>query len=81
MERLKSCPFCGGRARLEQTSFGTIDENSSVRLGFKLKCAKCGASSPKAIGYIALNLDYEGNLNPWHDDRPEAIEDWNRRDG
>ena len=78
MEKLKPCPFCGGEASLEQTAYGTRDL-SSVKLSFAIRCKKCGASAPKANGYISINLSSSGELNAWHDDRVPAIAAWNRR--
>lgn len=77
---LKPCPFCGGKAKIDQTGCEVMATNrNSVSFDFTVRCRKCGATTPKAYGYIAVNLGYGGNLNPWHDDRPRAIEAWNRR--
>ena len=78
MDNLESCPFCGGEAKIAQTGYGTLSSNSA-KLMFQIRCAKCGATAPGACGYIAINLSVAGELNPWHDDRPSAIEAWNRR--
>ena len=75
---LKPCPFCGGKAYIEQTGYGTADF-SSARLSFAIRCKKCGASAPNANGYIAMKLSSNGELNFWHDDRNPAIAAWNRR--
>lgn len=77
-QKLKPCPFCGGEANVEQTTYGTTDL-SSVRLQFAIRCKKCGATAPNANGYIAINLSSNGELNAWHDDRNPAIAAWNRR--
>ena len=78
MDKLKPCPFCGGKAKMEQTCCGA-ESSSSVRLSFWIGCAKCGATAPGANGYININLSDSGELNPWHDDRESAIRAWNRR--
>jgi Lar family restriction alleviation protein len=77
---LKPCPFCGGKAKIEQTRCEIMETNrDSVRFNFSIRCRKCGATAPFAYGYIAVNLSATGELNPWHDDRPSAIKAWNRR--
>jgi Lar family restriction alleviation protein len=75
---LKPCPFCGGKASFEQRSYGTTSPDS-VRLGFSIRCIKCGTFVPGADGYIAINLSSIGELNIWHDDRKQAFDAWNRR--
>ena len=75
---LRPCPFCGGKARFEQTACGTTDA-SSCKLSFSIRCAKCSATAPNSYGYVAVNLSYSGDLNLWHDDRGSAIKAWNRR--
>ena len=78
MEKLKPCPFCGNNAKVEQTSYGTESLNS-VKLSFRIECAKCGATAPRADGYISINISRSGELNIWHDDRESAVIAWNRR--
>lgn len=80
MNKLKSCPFCGGEAYFKQTACGTVD-NSSVKLQFSICCKKCDAHAPNAYGYIAINLSPDGELNIWHNDKNSAIDAWNRRAG
>ena len=78
MSDLKPCPFCGEKAQFEQRGYGTTDL-ASVRLGFSVRCKKCGAYAPHADGHISINLSVTGELNIWEDDRNKAIEAWNRR--
>lgn len=80
MNELKPCPFCGGKAEIEQTAYGTTNY-ASCKLTFAVRCTECDATAPNANGYIAIKLSSDGNLNPWHDDRLKAIEAWNRRVG
>lgn len=77
-EKLLPCPFCGGEARFIQTAYGTTNLNS-VSLSFSIRCVKCSATAPNAMGKIAINLLEDGTLNAWRDDREKAAEAWNRR--
>ena len=76
--KLKPCPFCGSKAGFIQTAYGTTDHNSAS-LSFSIRCVKCSATAPNAIGKIAINLLEDGTLNTWHDDREKAADAWNRR--
>ena len=77
---LKPCPFCGGKAIVEEERAEIMETNrDSVRFNFSIRCCKCRATAPFAHGYVAANLSETGELNAWHDDRPSASEAWNRR--
>ena len=76
---LKPCPFCGGKAAIKQSGIEVMETNrDSVSFDFSIRCVNCYATAPGAYGYISANLSETG-LNVWHDDRPSAIEAWNRR--
>jgi len=77
---LKPCPFCGGKAAIKQSGIEVMATNrDSVRFDFSIRCVNCNATAPGAYGYISANLSRTGDLNIWHDERPSAIEAWNRR--
>ena len=77
---LKPCPFCGGGAAIKQTGIEVMETNrDSVRFDFSIRCVKCNATAPGAHGFISAKLSRSGDLNVWHDERPDAIESWNRR--
>lgn len=77
---LKDCPFCGGKAIIKQSGAQIMETNrDSVRFDFSVVCVNCKATAPGAYGYIAANLSRDGEVNVWHDDRPSAVDMWNRR--
>lgn len=77
---IKPCPFCGGKAAIKQRGVEVMATNrDSVRFDFSIRCINCDATAPGAFGYISANLSRTGDLNIWHDERPSAIESWNRR--
>lgn len=79
---LAPCPFCGGAARIEAGKAEPVYSNpNSAQFNFSIRCRKCGATAPHAYGHISLNIGYDGELNVWHDDRPTAVAEWNRRAG
>lgn len=78
MYELKTCPFCGGYAEFQQTAYGTTEGNS-VKLSFQVICKKCDATAPKSYGSVNINFSSDGLLNIWHDDREQAVKEWNRR--
>lgn len=79
---LAPCPFCGGAARIEAGECESDYANrSSANFRFTIRCRKCGATAPHAYGHISLNIGCDGELNVWHDDRPAAAAEWNRRAG
>ena len=77
MADLKRCPFCGSRATMIQTTYGTRD--GSACLGFEILCENCRATAPDANGHVLVKLGMNGELFPWQDDRQKAVEAWNRR--
>lgn len=80
MDNLKPCPFCGGKAVIQQTGVKIMETNrDSVRFDFRIVCINCKATAPGAYGYISANLSRDGDVNVWHDDRPSAVGSWNRR--
>ena len=80
MYDLKPCPFCGGKAVIQQTGVEIMETNrDSVRFDFSVVCVNCNATAPGAYGHISANLSRDGDVNVWHDDRPSTILSWNRR--
>ena len=44
-----------------------------------IKCVECGAEKPNARGRIDIALNSNGELIATKDDRPKAINEWNKR--
>lgn len=78
MIELKPCPFCGGKAVIQQTDCGVFS-STAVRIGFRICCKRCDATASKSIGFLAANLMEDGSINIFIDDRETAIASWNRR--
>ena len=75
MEKLKPCPFCGGKAKIIEYSQKL--PNSEVRNCFFVSCGSCGCS-PFEFGEICLYYkeDYMERKNAL---KEKAIKAWNRR--
>lgn len=77
MDKLKSCPFCGGEAKFFTKTF---DARGTQRgWFFGVFCTRCDVTTPKTSYYFEANLTDSGELEITRDDRSEAIEAWNRR--
>lgn len=78
MEKLKPCPFCGGKAVFEKlpTYRPPFDERCEQRFTVVCKCR--GISLPKHCT-VDFSVDENGDIIHAIDDREEAIEAWNRR--
>lgn len=76
--KLKPCPFCGGKA-----AFITRTHSSShyaSGFNFEIKCKDCGVQLPKSYK-AEFGLTEDGGINPLHDEREQAVKDWNKRAG
>lgn len=77
MEKLRACPFCGGKA-----VFRTVNnesDNHSVGFNFKIECEDCGIKLPKTYN-ISFSLNADGEMNVLNDQRGDAIRMWNMRE-
>lgn len=74
--QLKPCPFCGGEAIFNMRE---LDESYGARIGFWIMCTKCHATNPDSKGVVTVRIGSNGEMYTERDDRPKAIEVWNRR--
>lgn len=82
MYNLKPCPFCGGEAKMQMTSYIRITTGGEELLGrtVDIKCGGCGARSGDMNRYRVLaQIDDYGNVIYKEDGREEAAKEWNRR--
>lgn len=77
MIELKPCPFCGGEAMFLVKS--RTERGITNGYGFGICCEKCGVTTPKLDYRLELNINSTGEIEVTHDERPLAIEAWNRR--
>lgn len=77
MAELKPCPFCGGKAKM----FATYPEAHFRKVVWDIKvyCMKCNIALPNSNYRVEAQLDADGAVEIIKDDRPLAIEAWNRR--
>lgn len=76
MEKLKPCPFCGGKAIFSTTL--NRSSHYSRGLDFEIKCEDCGIKLPSSFT-MDFNLTEDGEINILNDLRPQAIRTWNMR--
>lgn len=72
---LKPCPFCGGKAVFHTESNSAT--HHCVGFAFKIEC-ECGMELPGTY-HVEFSLKESGEINVFNDERPEAVEKWNRR--
>jgi Lar family restriction alleviation protein len=75
MNKLESCPFCGGKAEIKTVS--NISTCYEVGFDFNIRCTKCGIKLPKKYE-IRFKLD-KGEVIVTTDEREKAINTWNMR--
>lgn len=77
MTNLKPCPFCGGEAKFLIKCH--MDRGITRGYNFGICCTKCGISTTKTNYGIELQLNSNGEIETTLDERPLAVEAWNRR--
>ena len=66
--KLKRCPFCGNRVKLEDREFDDFAGNSFTNTMSIIECKRCGISMkryPKQ-GYRTTEEQKEDLINSWH---------------
>lgn len=77
---LKSCPFCGADARFRTVSKGVT--NIGFEVNFEIGCCNKNCYVTTAKTYkVCMNLDENGKINVYLDERMKAVENWNKRLG
>ncbi len=74
-EKLKPCPFCGGKATFRLETAQIYSGVSDYRLG--VECINCGIHSPHT--YAVKKMFRGGGFLTTQDERDKAVEAWNRR--
>lgn len=78
-DELKPCPFCGGEANFYVKLTSVEGFNRGWHFG--IFCTKCGTTTPRTDYKLAVELTGSGELLAVVDERPLAVEAWNRRAG
>lgn len=74
---LKPCPFCGGKAKFLVKCH--MERGITRGYSFGIYCTKCDITTPKTNYTIEFKLNDGGEIDVTKDERPLAIEAWNRR--
>lgn len=76
--KLSPCPFCGSVPHFKQKS--NCCTNTSKVAEFIVYCQGCGIEFPQKFTFkIEFDLESIGGIKVLEDERPKAVEAWNRR--
>lgn len=76
-DKLKPCPFCGGKANF-YVKLASV-EGFDRGWHFGIFCTKCGTTTPRTDYKLAVEFADSGELLAAVDERSLAAEAWNRR--
>lgn len=79
MEKIKSCPFCGGKAELSQKTTRYKHQPTTIMNAYTVGCEKCRIYTPLFESDIA-QLE-NGEVKIWKNGAEDAIKAWNMRVG
>lgn len=77
IDKLKHCPFCGGKAKFLIKAY-TQRENS-LGYEFGICCSGCGKTTAKTNYAIEIKMAEDGEFKILTDERHLAEKEWNRR--
>lgn len=78
MTELKPCPFCGTIPHFKTKE--NIVNSTSKAVAYVVYCQGCGLEFPQQFRFeIDFDLEKPSGIRVVVDDRPKAIEAWNRR--
>lgn len=76
MEKLKTCPFCGGEAELEHYT-SPFDDRAGVTDRYTVFCKTCGANIYNSVEGARFRSDT--CKQELEDCEHKTVEEWNRR--
>lgn len=74
---LRSCPFCGGKARIVQADTTYGGRPTTIQNGYKVGCDSCKIYTP--VFNSAVWVDEEGSVHADKNGAEDAATLWNRR--
>lgn len=77
MDKLKPCPFCGAEAKFDTNALTQRGDTSGWLFG--IACSHCGVRTVKTNYKYEVTFGECGYITTVADERPLAIEAWNRR--
>lgn len=77
MEQLKPCPFCGGKAKFFVKNYSLTGTHRGWQFG--VYCSQCDIVSARTDYLLDIDFSGDGEIVILQDDRPSALETWNRR--
>lgn len=77
-KELKPCPFCGTIPTFKVKE--NICDSQRKAVSYTVYCQGCGLEFPQKFGFeIEFDLESTGGIRVVKDERPKALEAWNKR--
>lgn len=77
MENLKTCPFCGGAAKIIMKMAGYSGNPTTIRNAYVAGCEKCHIFTPQCEAKVWM--DDQGTLHNDKNGADDAAQLWNTR--